>query len=128
MNIAEQLKANDLDPFIDVEASLEQLHDRAKQLLKWRDELWLIPEEEWTDELDQVLDAIEFQIINDWFPWLLQKVEEQRTDRKVRKATKKKRDKVLHLARSGNVDARRLAYSQRAVLGEFWPEQKRPSE
>jgi hypothetical protein len=124
MSIAERLK-DPIDPFND-DRSFEELMDRAQLLLKWRDELLLIPDEKWTDELDATLTTLEWQILNDWFPWLVESRSEERERRKKRLATKKQQRRVRALLQSGNVDSRRKGFAKRAVLGDYWPERKAP--
>lgn len=121
-SIAERLK-EPIDPFLD-DRSFEELMDRAQLLLKCRDELLLIDNDKWTDELDDQLTDIEWRILNDWFPWLLETAAEQRVRRKERQATKKQQRRVREQIQSRNVDSRRKGFANRAMLGDFWPERK----
>lgn len=122
MSLAERLK-EPVDPFLD-DRSFEEFAQRAHDLMKRRDELLFVPDHQWTDELDDELTRIEWHILNDWYPWLVEVAAEKRVKKSLRKQTKKKRLKVMEQMRSSNVDSRRLGYSKRATLGEFWPERK----
>lgn len=124
MSLAERLK-EPIDPFLD-DRSFEEFAQRAHDMMKRRDELLLIPDEQWTDELDDELTRIEWQMLNDWYPWLVETAAEKRVKKAQRRATKKRRIKIEQQMRSSNVDSRRYGYSQRARLGDYWPEQKEP--
>lgn len=119
MSLAERLK-EPVDPFLD-DRSFEELAQRAHDMMKRRDELLLIPDHQWTDALDDELTGIEWSILNDWYPWLVEVAAEKRVKKSVRKATKKKEQRVRQQLQSSNVDTRRLGFANRTLLAECWP-------
>lgn len=129
MSIKDRLN-DDIDPWND-EHSFEALAIRAEELMRWRDKLLLIDDDEWDDEKDELFSQLEATMLDDFYPWLVGwvRAKQKRLSRHMRgvreakaKKTKRQQRQELQLredAMSPNIDRRKRAMS---TLGDIWPD------